>query len=56
MSNEELDLRVSVLERKIDEERRKTDSALEHLHQQLRQFKREMQTMNVRLANAAQRR
>lgn len=55
MPSEDLELRVSALERKIDDERRKTDSALEHLQQQLRQFKRELQTMNVRVANAAQR-
>ena len=56
MSSEELELRVSALERKIDDERRQTDSAIEHLQQQLRQLKRELQTMNVRVANAAQRR
>jgi hypothetical protein len=56
MSSEELELRVSALERKIDDERRTTDSAIEHLQQQLRQLKRELQTMNVRVANAAQRR
>ena len=56
MPSEDLDLRISALERKIDDERRKTDSALEHLQQQLRQLKREMQSMNVRVANAAQRR
>jgi hypothetical protein len=56
LSSEELELRVSALERKFDDERRKTDSALEHLQQQLRQLKREMQSMNVRVANAAQRR
>ena len=56
MSSEELELRVSALERKIDDERQKTDSAIEHLQQQLRQLKRELQTMNVRVANAAQRR
>jgi predicted nucleic acid-binding Zn-ribbon protein len=56
MPSEDLELRVSALERKIDDERRKTDSAVEHLHQQLRQLKREIQTMNLRLANTAQRR
>ena len=56
MSSEELELRVSALERKIEDERRKTDSAIEHLQQQLRQLKRELQTMNVRVANTAQRR
>jgi hypothetical protein len=56
LSSEELELRVSALERKFDDERRKTDGALEHLQQQLRQLKREMQSMNVRVANAAQRR
>ncbi len=56
MPGEDLELRVSALERKIDDERRKTDIALEHLQQQIRQLKRELQTMNVRLANTAQRR
>jgi prefoldin subunit 5 len=56
MADEDLELRVTALERKIDDERRKTDSALEHLQQQIRQLKRELQTMNVRLANTAQRR
>jgi hypothetical protein len=56
MPSEDLELRVSALEQKIDDERRKTDSALEHLQQQLRQLKRELQTMNVRLANTVQRR
>jgi len=56
MSGEDLELRVSALERKIDDERKKTDSAVEHLQQQIRQMKRELQTMNVRLANTAQRR
>ena len=56
MPDQDLELRVSALEQKIDDERRKTDSALEHLQQQLRQLKREMQTMNVRVANAAPRR
>jgi hypothetical protein len=56
MPGEDLELRVSALERRIDEERKKTDSALEHLQQQIRQMKRELQTMNVRLANTAQRR
>ncbi len=55
MPGEDLELRFCELERKIDDERRRTDSALEHLQQQLRQFKRELQTMNVRVANAAQR-
>lgn len=56
MPGEDLELRVSELERRNEDERRKTDVALEHLQQQLRQLKREMQTMNVRVANAAQRR
>jgi prefoldin subunit 5 len=56
MAAEDVELRLSALERKIDDERRKTDAALEHLQQQIRQLKRELQTMNVRLANTAQRR
>ena len=56
MPDQDLEPRVSALERRIDDERRKTDSALEHLQQQIRQLKRELQTMNVRLANTAQRR
>jgi hypothetical protein len=56
MPGEDLELRVSTLERRMDEERQKTDSALEHVQQQLRQLKREIQSMNVRVANAAQRR
>jgi predicted nucleic acid-binding Zn-ribbon protein len=56
MPGEDLELRVSALERRIDDDRRKTDTALEHLQQQIRQLKRELQTMNVRLANTAQRR
>lgn len=56
MPDQDLEFRVSALERKIDDDRRKTDTALEHLQQQIRQLKRELQTMNVRLANTAQRR
>jgi hypothetical protein len=56
MPSEDQELRLLALERKIDEERQKTESALDRLQQQMRQLKREVQSMNVRVANAAQRR
>jgi hypothetical protein len=56
MSGDDLDLRVTALEAKINDERRQTHAVLEDFQQQLRRLRREMQSMNVRVANAAQRR